>query len=170
VLIVENVTIRKADASELDQIIKMHLSLQGHLENSNSCVWRYTEAKKRSLKQQYVEHLMDENSLVLVAEVDAKVVGFLLATVSHRAEYLPSIVASLSSIYVGRSYRRRGIGSRLIGEACRFFSLKKAKRIYVRYVLGNKEGEGFWKYLKFNPIIVTAEISASEIDDRMPNQ
>ena len=166
----DSVTIRKAEASELNQIIGMHLSLQRHLENSNSRIWKYTEAKKQSLKQQYVNHLIDENSLFLVAEVDGKVVGFLLAMVSNRTEYLPSIVGNLSSIYVERSYRRRGFGSRLIREACKFFSLKKAERIYARFVLGNKEAEGFWEYLGFRSIIVTAGISLSEINDKIASQ
>lgn len=167
---VESVTIRKAEASELDEIVKMHLSLQEHLENSNSSIWKYTEDKKRLLKQQYTEHLVDESSLVLVAEGEAKVVGFLLATVSYRTDYVPNIVGSLSSIYVGRNYRRRGIGSRLIGKACRFFSLKKAEHIYVRYVLGNKEGAGFWEHLGFKPILVTAGTLTSKIEDRIDCQ
>lgn len=168
--IVESVTIRKAEASEIDEIVRMHLSLQEHLESSNSSIWKYTEDKKRSLKQQYIEHLVDENSLVLVADVDAKVVGFLFAAVSSRTEYVPSIVGSLSSIYVRRNYRRRGIGSRLIRGACGFFSSKKAEHIYVRYILGNNEGEGFWEYLGFKPILVTAGTLTSKIEDRIDSR
>jgi ribosomal protein S18 acetylase RimI-like enzyme len=160
---VENVTIRKAKASELGEIVKMHLSLQEHLENSSSSIWKYTEDMKRLLRQQYTEHLVNENSLLLVAEVEANVVGFLLATVSSRTEYLPSIVGTLSSIYIGRNYRRRGIGSRMIREACEFFSSKKAEHIYVRYVLGNEEGEGFWEHLGFKQILVTGGALSREI-------
>jgi ribosomal protein S18 acetylase RimI-like enzyme len=126
---VESVSVRKAKASELDEIVRMHLSLQEHLEGSNSSIWRYTEDKKRSLKQQYAKHLQDENSLVLVVRAGAKTVGLLLATVSHRTEYVPSVVGSLSSIYVGENHRRRGIGSRLIKEAGRLFLRKKAEHV-----------------------------------------
>jgi len=166
----ESVTIRKAETSERGAIIKMHLALQKHLENSNSSIWRHTEEKRRVLKQQYAEQLVDENSLVLIAAVEAHVVGFLLATVSSRTEYVPSIVGTLSSVYVRRNYRRQGIGSQLIKEACRFFSLKQAEQIYVRYVLGNSEGEGFWKQLGFRPILVTAGSPRNKIEDRIDSR
>lgn len=145
----------------------MHLSLQEQLENNNSSIWKYTENKKRLLERQYAEHLVDENSLVLVAEAEAKVVGFLLATVSARTEYVPSIIGSLSTIFVEENYRRQGIGSRLIRKAYRFFSSKKAENIYVRYVMGNKEGEGFWKHLGFKTIIVTAGTLTSKIKEQI---
>jgi len=167
---VESVIIRKAEATELAEIAKMHLSLQEHLENSNSSIWKYTKERKRLLKQQYTERLAEENSLVLVAEVRAKIAGFLLATVSSRTDYIPRIIGSLSSIYVHENYRRRGIGSRLVREACRFFSAKKAEHIYVRYVLGNTEGEGFWESLGFKPILLTAGTIASAIENRISSQ
>ena len=110
---------------------------------------------------------VDKNSLVLVAEVEAQIVGFLLATVTSRTEYEPSIIGNLSSIYVRSNYRRRGVGSRLIREACRFFSVKNAKHIYVRYVLGNNEGKRFWKHLQLKPILVTAGAPRSKIEDQI---
>jgi len=90
----ENVTIRKAKVHELDEIVEMHMSLQEHLENSSSSIWRYTKEKKRLLRQQYTEHLADENSIVLVAEARAKIVGFLLATISSRTDYIPNVLGS----------------------------------------------------------------------------
>ena len=165
-----SLTVRKAESSELKGIVKMHLSLQEQLQNSNSSLWKYTESKKRLLERQYAKHLVDENSLVLVAEVEAKVLGFLLATVSARTEYVPSNIGSLSSIFIEENSRRRGIGSRLIREACRFFSAKKAENIYVRYVMGYKEGNGFWKHLGFKTIIITAGTLTSKIKEQINSQ
>ena len=94
----EGVTIRKADISDLYELVGMALSLQEHIENCSSSVWKHTDDRKRSLRKQYTEHLLDENSLVLIAEDKAKIVGLLLATVVSRTDYIPSIVGSLSSV------------------------------------------------------------------------
>jgi ribosomal protein S18 acetylase RimI-like enzyme len=163
----KSMTIRKAAISDLDEIVEMALFLQEHIENCSSSVWKHTDNRKRSLKKQYTEHLLDENSLVLIVEDKTKIIGLLLATVVSRADYLPSIVGSLSSVYVEKTHRRQGIGSMLIREACRFFHSKKAENIYLRYVLGNIEGERFWKHMGFKPILVTAGALTSKIEDRI---
>ena len=40
----------------------------------------------------------------------------------------------------------------------------------MRYVLGNNEGEGFWEYFGFKPILVTAGTLASKIEDRIDSR
>jgi len=163
----EGVKTRRAKISETDEVFNMHLSLQKHLENSSSSIWRYTEERKKLLKQQYTEWLTDKNSIVLVAEVGTKATGFLVATVSYRMDYSPNTVGNISAVYVQEKYRRRGIGSELVKEACRFFAAKKAKHIYVRYVLGDAGAERFWENLGFKPILLTAGSLVSTIEDRL---
>jgi len=58
------------------------------------------------------------------------------------------------------------IGSRLVQEICRFFKRKNVEDIYLRYVLGNKEGEKFWEKLGFKPILVTAHSRIDIVEKR----
>lgn len=160
-----NLIIRKAEISDLDMVVDMQLSLQRHLEKCSSSVWRYTEERKKFLRQDYVKYLADENSLLLVAELKGEVVGFLSSTVAHRTDHLPKIIGNISSIYIQENFRRQGIGSRLVREACRFFRSKNAESLNLRYVLGNSEAERFWKTLGFKPILVTAGTNINTIED-----
>ncbi|RJS94532.1 GNAT family N-acetyltransferase [Candidatus Bathyarchaeota archaeon] len=87
--------------------------------------------------------------LILLAEVKGEIVGFAHAEVQYRTTHIPAI-----------------IGSRLVQEICRFFRRKNVEDIYLRYVLGNKEGEKFWEKLGFKPILVTAHSRIDIVEKR----
>ena len=163
----KDLEIRKADSSDLDKIVEMQLSLQEHLENSNPLIWRYTKEKKELLKRDLENQFMDENHLILVAEVKGEIVGFVHAEVQHRTTHIPAIIGSIANIFVHKNFRRKGIGSRLIQEVYRFFRTKNVKDVYLRYVLGNKEGEKFWEKLGFKPILVTAHSQVDMVEKRI---
>ena len=162
----KNLKIRKAESPDLDKIVKMQLSLQKHLENSNPLIWRYTKEKKELIRENLGKQFTDENHLVLIAEVDGEIVGFAHGEVQRRTTHLPLIVGSIASIFVHENFQRRGIGSRLIHEICSFFSSKNVEDVYIRYVLGNVEGERFWENLGFKPILVTAHSRIDTIEKR----
>ncbi len=153
--------LRKAEVSDVDTIVSMRLSLQRHLEKSNPLIWRYTDEKKKLIGKNLEELLADENHLILIAEVDKEVVGFIHGQVQQRLTHLPTVIGSLATVFVNEGFRRRGIGSRLINEIYKFFRTKKVEDVYLRYVVGNREGVKFWETLGFEPILVTAH---SEMD------
>jgi len=163
---VKDLKIRKAEPSDLDKIVEMQLSLQEHLENSNPSIWRYTREKKELLKQDLEKQFMDDDHLILLAEVKGEIVGFAHAEVQYRTTHIPAIIGSIANIFVYKKFRRQGIGSRLVQEICRFFRRKNVKDIYLRYVLGNKEGEKFWEKLGFKPILVTAHSQIDIVEKR----
>jgi len=162
-----NLKIRNANSSDVDGIVEMQFSLQKHLENCNPSIWRYTEEKEELIRRNLREQLTDENHLILIAEVEGEIAGFAHAEVQQRTTHLPNIIGNIATIYVSGSLRRRGIGRRLVQEVCKFFRSKNVEDIYLRYVLGNKEGEEFWKTLGFEPILVTAHSRIDSIEKRI---
>ena len=104
--------------------------------------------------------------LILLAEVKGEIVGFAHAEVQYRTMHIPAIIGSIANIFVYKKFRRQGIGSRLVQEICRFFRRKNVEDIYLRYVLGNKEGEKFWEKLGFKPILVTAHSRIDIVEKR----
>jgi len=160
-------SLRRAVLSDVDAIVTMQLSLQRHLEKSNSLIWRYTDEKKKLIKKNLEEQIADENHLILIAEVKKEVVGFAHGEVRHRSTHLPAIIGSIATVFIDKDFRRRGIGSRLIQEICGFFRSKKVEDVYVRYALGNMEGERFWEKLGFEPILVTAHSRIDTIEKRI---
>lgn len=110
---------------------------------------------------------MDSNSCIVVAEMSGEVIGFAHGEVLHRTDYLPESVGTISTIYVTKSFRRRGVGKRLVEKLCQFFIKKKVEQVTLRYIIGNIEAEGFWSRLRFVPIITTASAHPEELKERL---
>jgi ribosomal protein S18 acetylase RimI-like enzyme len=162
--------IRKAVSSDVERLVELRLFLQQHCEESNPSVWRITQEGKELLKQKVEDDLLERNSQVLVAEVDGEVVGFGQGEVAHRTDYLPKSVGSISTLYVRKKFRRRGIGTRLVKELCKLFSLEGAEQVTLRYIIGNKEAEKFWNNLGFKPIITTADAHPKKVEPKAESQ
>ena len=155
--------IRKAASSDVEKLVELRLLLQQHGEDSNPSVWRITDEGKALLKQKAENALVGVNSQVLVAEMNGEVIGFIHGEVTHRADYLPRSVGAISTIYVAKKFRRKGVGARLVEEIREFFNSERVKHVTLRYIIGNREAERFWKRLGFEPIITTAGMRLNEL-------
>jgi ribosomal protein S18 acetylase RimI-like enzyme len=160
-------TIRRAASPDVERIVELGLLLQEHVEESNPFVWRITEEGKKLIKKKVEADLANSNVLVLIAEADGEVIGYVQGEVTSRSDHVPGTVGQVSRMYVVKQFRRRGVGRRLIKELCKFFNSNKAEDLTVRYVIGNKEAEGFWRKLGFEPIITTSRTSATELDHKL---
>jgi GNAT superfamily N-acetyltransferase len=121
-----------------------------------------TEEGRRLLKQKVANDLADSTTRIFIAEAGDETIGFAQGKVASRSDYAPRTVGLVSLVYVRKQFRRKGIGRHLVKELCRFFGSNKAEHLTVRYVISNKEAEGFWAKLGFEPIIST---SASHLRD-----
>lgn len=130
-------------------------------------VWRITERGKRLLKRETRKDLSNGAIRVLLAEAGGEVVGFAQGEVASRSDYSPRTVGHISLLFVVKRFRRRGIGRHLMKELHKFYRSKKARHLTVRYIVGNKEAEGFWTQLGFEPIISTNAIHLKELESRI---
>jgi ribosomal protein S18 acetylase RimI-like enzyme len=163
----KSLTIRRATSSDADTIVRLRLLLQEHVEGSNTLIWRITERGKRLLKQEIRKDLSNRNIRVLLAEVGGKTIGFAHGEVARRSDYAPRTVGHISLLYVVRRFRRKGVGRRLMKELCKLYDSNKAEHLTVRYIIGNKEAEGFWRQLGFESIISTSATHLKELDSRL---
>ena len=164
------VRVRSATLSDVESIFEMRLMLQRHLVRSNPSIWRKTDVGKTQIKETLEQEIPHKDHQVLLAEVHGVIVGFAHGIVQHRTEYIPNDVGTIGTLYVKEGFRRRGIGRILIQELCRFFRSKKAHDVYVRYVLGNEEGERFWNTLGFTPILTTANATLELLDSQVKSR
>jgi len=70
-------------------------------------------------------------------------------------------------MYIVKQFRRKGVGRRLVKELCKFFDSNKAEDLTVRYIIGNREAEGFWRKLGFESIITTSSTNPMELDFKL---
>jgi ribosomal protein S18 acetylase RimI-like enzyme len=163
----DNLTIRRATKSNVERIVELRLLSQEHFEESNRLIWRITEEGKNLIKQKVETDLTDSNVLVLLAEAGGEIIGYVRGEVTCRSDYAPRTVGQVSLIYVVKQFRRKGVGKRLMKELCRFFNSNKAENLTVRYVIGNREAEAFWRKLGFEPIIMTGSTHLRKLDSKL---
>jgi aminoglycoside 6'-N-acetyltransferase I len=165
-----NPTIRETQPEDRNQLVEMRLLLQNHLETSNPGIWHMTEQGKQEIGQDIDQMLSDEDGRVMIAEEDESITGYAYGHVSHRTTLTPKIVGFIYGIYVRELYRRRGTGTRLVEELCKFFRAENVEEVNLRYVLDNREGEEFWKALGFKPVIHTANTSLQTLESRLQSR
>jgi len=162
-----NLLIRKAEKSDLDELVKLRLSFQHHMEASNPRVWRITEDGQNHLRKDTEQMLMKEDGKMIVAAMDGGLVGLAYGEVSHRTTYVPNTIGQISIIYVRKEFRRLGIGKRLVEELCQFFDSKNVEEVTLNYIVGNKEAKGFWGALGFEPVRMTVGLRFEELANRL---
>jgi ribosomal protein S18 acetylase RimI-like enzyme len=84
-----------------------------------------------------------------------------------RETYTPRTVGHIYTIYVEPAHRRRGIGSGLVRELCRYFRERGVDEVNLMYVLGNEEAEEFWRTLGLTPVIQTANTSLEALEEKL---
>jgi len=159
-------SIRKATPSDIDKLVQLRLLLQQHCEESNPMIWRMTKEGKTILKQRVQNELSTNNSHVLIAEMNGEIIGSAHGEITHRTDYTPKTVGSISTVYVVREFRKRGIGALLVKQLCELFDAEGVEDVTLRYIIGNKEAEAFWRKLGFKPIITTAKTSLKELENK----
>ena len=160
-------TIRRAASSDAKKIVELRLLSQEHAEKSNPLIWRITEQGKKLLKQKVENDLADNNIMVLLAETNGKIIGYVQGEVTSRSDHTPRTVGHVSLMYVVKQFRRKGVGRRLMKELCKFFNSNKAEDLTVRYIIGNKEAEEFWRKLGFESIITTSSMYPKELNFKL---
>lgn len=162
-----NISVRKATLSDVEKLTKLRLLLQQHCEESNSQIWQMTDEGKALLKRKFQNDFVNESSRIFIAEINGNIVGFAHGDVSHRTDYLPKNVGSISTVYVKSNFRRKGVGALLIRHVCEFFDSEGVEDVTLRYIIGNEEAERFWGKLGFKPVITTAKIDLKDLEREM---
>ncbi|MFC7684966.1 GNAT family N-acetyltransferase [Ureibacillus sp. GCM10028918] len=117
--------------------------------------WNYTyegiipsEIQENFLKSAYSDEMMQrrlERSIIFVAEVDGKIVGF--------ANYSPvkeDGKAELAAIYLYPEYQGKGIGTALLKEGFKY--LDGVKEIFINVEKENKIGKTFYEAKGFKVV------------------
>lgn len=162
-----NAKIRKARASDKDELVRMRLRMQEHMEAANPGIWKITEEGRRRIWPEVEETLSNGEDRVLVAEEEGIIVGFTHGRVVSRETYTPRTVGHIDTIYVEPAQRRRGVGSGLVRELCRYFRERGVDEVNLRYVLGNDEAEEFWRILSLTPVIQTANTPLEALEEKL---
>jgi len=104
------------------------------------------------------EHIGPKDRLCIVAESGGTAVGFLVATLRRRSPTFGGWrYGHVYDAYVKGPFRRRGVGTKLVEEAFRWFRRHGVRRVQLQVRARNVAGLRFWKDLKFDDLAKTLE-------------
>ena len=91
------------------------------------------------------EKIESDDSLVLAATDNDKVIGFSLVFISKHPPVLKlERYGFIDDVAVRSGYRRRGVGTAMLAKILEWFESKDITRIELNVVPSNREGYSFW--------------------------
>ena len=96
-----------------------------------------------------------QDTFVIVAELDRRVVGFCLGWVARNPNiYKVSEVGFISEIAVVSGARRQGVGRSLIAAARAWFQTHELDHFQLSTAVWNLEAQRFWEAVGGRPLLV----------------
>lgn len=105
----------------------------------------------------FADSIAGDDSLVMVAVNDDKVVGHLTGVLSEGGETRPGKVATLRSMYVRPEHRSGGVGAQLVAEFRKWAKENHADRLTVTAYAVNEAAQRFYQRHGFTPMFLTLE-------------
>ena len=155
--------VKEANKSEAEILRDMMISLRKHEEKANDYTWKITGRGEDLLMDEIEKMIEKHNCRIFVSKSSEEVLGFISGEVKEQKKYKPHFYGFISSLFVKKEYRRKGIAKALLQKLLKFFKSEGIEEITLRYIVGNHEGESFWKDLEFKEVVTTA--SRGKLDD-----
>ena len=158
--------IKKATLSDIDDVVRMRLSLQQHMHKHNPHLWQMSEKKVSSLPTFYRQAIDDRAALLLIVQEDESknIVGMALGRIFLHDEYEPKKSGRIDDVWIELNCRKKGLCKKLVSELLEFFKLNNADSIILEYSNGNVEAKAIWERLGFKPLLITATASLSDLE------
>ena len=106
----------------------------------------------------YENYVEDPNKLIIVAEENKQIVGYLYAIVESVDNTYKYKVAKLDALYVQFDYRNKGIASSLIEHFKSWAKLKKVKKLEVNVCSDNIKAKRLYEKAHFKTTSETLTI------------
>ncbi len=147
------IAIRKAKRSDLDHIVALwkdfsdfHSQLDPHFSRS--------PRGHVNFKKFASEKMRSRTSQVLVATMNGRAVGYLIASIiKYPPVFKEKQCGFIFDLMVHRDFRRTGIGTKLFSEARNWFIRKKINRIELSVAATNPLATAFWEKMGFKTYV-----------------
>ncbi len=145
------ISIRPARREDLDQLVEYIVRFYRVNEEFDPLYTLRADAKEQARK--LVEHyLSKENSVFLVAEANARIIGIARGELRENPLLEASPLGVIVELYVHPSYRRRGVARMLVEELTRRLKEMGAKAIAAEFPQLNEIAVNFYRKLGFRPL------------------
>ena len=147
------VTIRAATRSDLPEVVALW---QEHQEFHAQCDPYFERSSNPN--PGFLNFLQEDldNLGLFVAQVETRIVGFILGEITSRPPCFASIeYGIINDLAVTAEWRRKGIGKLLVEKGMNWFTEKGIHRIEARVLMSNSLASNFWHKAGFDPYMET---------------
>ena len=151
-----NYVIRKATTCDVLSIVKLWEELMD-FHKERDAHYKRSKGSNEAFQKFVADNIQEEKAIVIVAEHGGSLVGYCQAMV---AKYPPVFenqeYGSILDLAVSESYRRKGVGEKVVLKVARWFKKQGIKRIEVRFLAANEVSSEFWPKMGFKTYLHTA--------------
>jgi ribosomal protein S18 acetylase RimI-like enzyme len=164
---VDQITIRFVETADAPTIAALWTDLVAYHQSLDSALPTSAPNGAGRYAKRLLQHLDDNNTCALVAEVDGKIIGYVLGMI---VDLLPDIFAEqpggfLADIYVEAAYRRKGVGRALVRELQDWFREKGVTHFDWHVAAQNADGLAFWRSVGGREVMIRMRAQLGENHD-----
>ena len=160
------IVIRKARLNDIDTLISLENELYNnqieYLRESKSQNLGDFSLKKDSnkfLKQFILRTIRSKNGLVLIAEFDKKIAGYLIIIVKKNIPIFKlEKLAEITDLYIKEEFRGKGISNKLRDEVLKWCRIKKISSITLDLLPENIHAKRIYEKWGFNEFLIEMRI------------
>ena len=138
--------IRPIRQEEIKEVSALWLEFMHYLHEVNPDY--YLDPNQKAFANYLQQHLTSSEHMVLVAQLDDQVIGFLMARVEQQSWFDGSKMGFIRFLVVREQYQSQGIGRAMVDQVLGWFESLLVKRIEL-YVLKGLPASGFWDRMGF---------------------
>ncbi len=148
---------RPATAADLGAIVQRWRELMEVHERIDPVLYA-TEAHASGTYRAFLRRQLDDKrGVLLVAEADGRIVGYLVGGFGRRAPmFSVREVGMIFDLVVSPTHRRRGLGERLVEVAEAEFRRMGLRYSQVNFAPTNESAAGFWPKQGFSVLLTEA--------------
>ena len=134
----EDVTVRNAVEADLDRVAELWAEMIELHHGLDERFWRRKPEGNEIFRQWMAEAVGDEKCVLVVAEVDGAVAGFVHGNLVNAPPPVEDKISGyISDVSVGYDYRGKGIGRKLMVAALEWFAAHGAEDITLLAAVKN---------------------------------
>ena len=160
------IKIRKAKLKDINSIVTLEKKLIDHsdkiIKNSypeNLKDFYFNKSRDEIAKKFIKNAIHSKNGLVIIAENNEKILGYLLITIRNNFSFFNlKKYGKLQTIYVKDEYRKMGISSKLMDEAIKWCIERGIKRISLDVLPNNFNAINIYKKWGFSPYLLEMRV------------
>jgi ribosomal protein S18 acetylase RimI-like enzyme len=135
--------IREANKKDMDKIVDLWQEMMDfHIKRSD--LYQMKPDACEIYSNYLSDVLISPEYIVLVYEVENKILGYLIATESDEPPVYEGTVGLILEISVAEKHRNMGIGEKLVAEIEKYFISKEINRIECMVSDFNEVSKSFW--------------------------